>query len=63
MIKSFICLSMVLFFACSSSDDVTSTFEVSVTQNPTTLEVDQIRPLTATVNETINYIDFSKESG
>jgi hypothetical protein len=55
---------LFLCFACNSSDDAdTSTFEVSVTQSTTSLVVDQILTLTATANEKINQISFSKDGG
>lgn len=64
--KKVIYILLLLCFACGSSDDADtniSTFEVSVTQSATTLAIDQILTLTATANETINQISFSKDGG
>ncbi|MBU2926705.1 hypothetical protein [Winogradskyella psychrotolerans] len=59
---------IILFSACSPSDnngnpDQSSTLEVSVTADATTVTIDQIIILTATANETINEISFSKDGG
>lgn len=67
--KKIICiLLLILCYACSSSDDGsannnTSTLEVNVTADSPTASVDQIVTLTATANESISEIRFSRDGG
>ncbi|PHS10572.1 MAG: hypothetical protein COA88_02165 [Kordia sp.] len=65
--KKTIYLLTLLFLASCSSDDgatpVVPTFEVTVTQDATTIVVDQIVTITAITNETINEISFSTDGG
>ena len=65
--KKLFCILTLLCFACSSSDDSdnpsTTTLEVSVIGDVTTVSIDQIITLTATANEAINEISFSTDGG
>jgi hypothetical protein len=60
---------IALCFACSSSDEgdtfepATSTLEVQVTQDASTVVIDEIVTLSATANETIKEISFSTDGG
>ncbi|WP_044402678.1 hypothetical protein [Lacinutrix sp. Hel_I_90] len=67
--KKIVLLFLILSLACCSSDDSdtnnseVSTLQVSVTQDATTVGIDEIVTLTATANEIINEISFSKDGG